>query len=391
MRIVLFKGQSRYGSLRLHADQLSAALNAAGHDAQTLDLVAPDADDQLNASIDPRPDCYFGFGGVGANIGRDGRSVYDLLGCVYASLYLDNPVHLIPRLSTVIDKHVVFVLDRSHKAFLEAWPGGSQLTKVVFMPPGANELPEPVDLSDEAFARRDIPLLFTGTYRGPPAAPWRDQPEGAVRSIMEEVARRMCADATLPILSALRATLKAVLKADLTPDLLGKFAPVLHQPQLYAEAYHRNALIEALGAAGVPITVYGVGWEPVAARHPSFTYGGEGSFEETLHLLRRARLVLNTNNGFVDGGHERVFTAMCGGAAVISDHTPYYAQAFKLGTELSTFKWARMNEAPAQIKALLADGTVLAAQARAGALKAKAEHTWGARAELIAQTIRDVR
>jgi glycosyltransferase involved in cell wall biosynthesis len=165
---------------------------------------------------------------------------------------------------------------------------------------------------------------------------------------------------------------------------------VLHQPQLYAEATHRNALIEVLGAAGAPITLYGVGWEPVVARFPSFTWGGEGSFEETLGLLRRARLVLNTNNGFVDGGHERVFTAMCGGAAVITDHTPYYAETFRLGAEISAFKWARMADAPGQIKALLADEAALAAQARAGAKRALAEHTWTARAELVAQTIREV-
>lgn len=72
MRFVLFKGQSRYGSLRLRADQLSAALAGAGHDAQTLDLVAPDANALLKASFEPRPDCYFGFGGVGSDIRANG-------------------------------------------------------------------------------------------------------------------------------------------------------------------------------------------------------------------------------------------------------------------------------------------------------------------------------
>lgn len=390
MRIVLYKGQSQYGSLRLHADQLARALADLGHDAVTVDLTTPDANDVLKASFTPRPDAFFAFGGVGADIQVNGASLYDLLGSVYATLHVDNPVHHIGRLSAKIGKHVAFFLDRSHLEFVRVWPGGANLAAAVFLPPGANELDAPADLSDEAFAKRDIPLLFTGTYRGAPGAPWRDQPEGAVKTIMEDVAQRLAADATLPILKALDAAFRQATKTPLTTDLLAKFAPVLSQPQMYAEATHRNALIETLGEAGTAIQVYGKGWGALTERFPSFTWGGEGSFEETLSLLRRARLVLNTNNGFVDGGHERVFTAMCGGAAVISDANPYYAEAFT-PDELATFQWKAKDAVPAQIAALLADETALAAQARAGAQKALSQHTWRARAQIIVETISAVR
>ena len=389
MRIVLYKGQSQYGSLRLHVDQLARALAELGHDALVVDLTAPDANDALKASFAPRPDAVFAFGGVGAEIQSNGVSLYDVLGCVYATLHVDNPVHHIGRLSARVGRHVAFFLDRSHLEFVRAWPGGAGLAATAFLPPGANELAEPADLSDAAFARRDIPLLFTGTYRGAPATPWRAQPEGAVKTIMEEVARRMAADARLPILKALDATLRQVLNAPLTPDLLGKFAPVLHQPQLYAEAFHRNALIEVLGEAGTPVCVYGLGWGALTERFASFAWGGEGSFEETLSLLRRARLVLNVNNGFVDGGHERVFTALCGGAAVLSDANPFYADAFT-PAELATYDWKKLDAVPGQIAALLADEAALAARARAGATRALAEHTWRARAQTIVETIRAV-
>lgn len=389
MRIVLYKGQSQYGSLRLHVDQLARALAELGHDAVVVDLTAPDANDALKAAFEPRPDAVFAFGGVGAEIQSNGVSLYDVLGCVYATLHVDNPVHHIGRLSARVGRHVAFFLDRSHLEFVRAWPGGAGLAATAFLPPGANELAEPADLSDAAFARRDIPLLFTGTYRGAPATPWRAQPEGAVKTIMEEVARRMAADARLPILKALDAALRQVVNAPLTPDLLGKFAPVLHQPQLYAEAFHRNALIEVLGEAGTPVCVYGLGWGALTERFASFAWGGEGSFEETLSLLRRARLVLNINNGFVDGGHERVFTALCGGAAVLSDANPFYADAFT-PAELATYDWGKMDAVPGQIAALLADEAALAARARAGALRALAEHTWRARAQTIVETIRAV-
>ena len=137
--------------------------------------------------------------------------------------------------------------------------------------------------------------------------------------------------------------------------------------------------------------VYGNGWPALADRYPSFKYGGVGSFEETLHLLRRTRVVLNTNNGFVAGGHERVFTAMCAGAAVFSDASRYYADAFKEGREIVTFAWNRLAEAPAQLQALVDDVPRAAKIARAGHARAMAEHRWSDRATRLVKAIRQAR
>ena len=149
-----------------------------------------------------------------------------------------------------------------------------------------------------------------------------------------------------------------------------------------------HCLDEALGGAGVPLHIWGNGWEPLAERHPSFVYGGTGSFAETLHTLRRARVVLNINNGFVAGGHERVFTAMCGGAAVFSDANRYYEEAFKDGREIATFAWPKLAAAPDQLMAL-ADNQARAGEiARAGAKRAMAEHRWSERAQRLVKAVK---
>jgi len=388
VRFILYKGQGQYGSLRLHIDELNAALVELGHESRIIDLVAEDAAAQLNASFQDPPDCYFGISGIGSDAMLDGASAYDRLGRPYAALYVDHPAHHLGRLSTPIARNIAFFLDRSHVQFMSAWSKGRSFAQLGFLPPGANELAEPPDLSDEAFARRDIPLLFTGTYRGPPAAPWRSEGESPARSVMEAMAQLMASDARLPLLDALRQTLTRLYKADLTPQLLEEFLPLLSQVQFFAEAYHRDRLLRTLGEAGVPLTVYGSGWEPLAAAYPSFSYGGVGSFEETLHLLRRARLVLNTNNGFVQGGHERVFTAMAAGAAVISDDNRYYQEAFKPGREIALFPWSKMAGVPGQIQGLLADPTALGAMARAGARRAMADHRWSSRAARLVKAVK---
>lgn len=390
MRFVLYKGQSQYGSLRLHITQLAEALGRQGHDVRTVDLMDEGGRAALDAALADPPDAFVGIGGVGADAANEAGSVYDQLGCVYASLYVDHPVHHVPRITAKIRRHVAFFLDRSHVQFVAGWPKAKGLSYLGFLPPGANELPEPVDTSDEAFSRRDIPLLFTGTYRGAPRPGWLEWEASPARDIAGEVAERMVADGRLPVLEALKASL-ADRGAALSPDLFDEFVPLLQAPQAFAEAWHRDALLHALGRAGAPLHVYGNGWEPLAAAYPSFAYGGVGSFEETLHLLRRARLVLNTNNGFVAGGHERVFTALCAGAAVFSDASRYYADAFKEGREIVTFAWNRLDAAPGQLLELMADTPALAAIARAGHKKAVAEHRWSDRAAKLVKAIKQAR
>ena len=387
MRIVLFKGQSQYGSLRLHADQLAAALLDQGHDIRTVDLAADDPIAAINAVLADPPEAFFGFSGVGGDLQVDGRSIYDALGVVYASLYVDHPLHHLARLSIPIQRKVALFLDRSHVQFMSAWGQGRSFRQIGFLPCGANQLGEPPDTSDAAFAARDIPLLFTGTYRGPPTAPWADWPQSPARELVQDMAGQMCADGRLAILDALKQSL-AKQGGALNSELLDQVAPLMQSVQAYAEAYHRDRLLNLLGAASVPVRVYGVGWEPMAVRYPSYDYGGVGSFEETLSLLRRTRLVLNTNNGFVAGGHERVFTAMSAGAAVLSDQSRYYAEAFKDGREIATFAWDALEAVPRQITSLLADEAGLAALARAGAKKALAEHQWRDRAARLVKTIK---
>lgn len=389
MRFVLIKGQSQYGSLRLHVDQLAEALATLGHETRIVDMTADDRQTQVNVVTSDPPDCFFSFGGVGADLKAGDQSAYDHLGVTFATLYVDHPVHHYTRLETKVGKSIAFFLDRSHLQFVNASPLARNFSLLGLMPPGANELSDPPDLSDEAFARRDIPLMFTGTYRGAPQAPWRQWPEGPARNLAESVAERMVADARLPILDALRQVLKS-LGAELTPQLFTDIAHLLSGPQFFAEAYHRDAVLNALGRAGLPLHIWGAGWEPLAERYPSLVYGGVGSFAETLHTLRRARVVLNINNGFVAGGHERVFTAMCAGAAVFSDGNRFYAEAFKEGREIVTFAWPQLASAPDRLAALAADPDRAAQVARAGARRAQADHRWTERAGRLVKAVKQV-
>jgi hypothetical protein len=377
MRLVMIKGRSQYGSLRLHVDQLAAALNGLGHDTAIIDLAEGGSLSPLVDALRIPTDCLFAFNGMACEIAVQ-QAIRDL-NLVYASVYVDHPVPPLSRLTLPIERQALFFLDRSHVQFMAAWGARYDYAHVGFLPPGANVLDEPVDTSEAAFAARDIPLLFTGTYRGAPTPMWAEWPDSPAREIVAATGLKMAADARLPIMDALRAVM-AERRAALSADLLASLGPLLVAAQQYAEAHQRHVVLTALGEAGAPITVYGNGWEALSARYPSIRHAGEGSFEETLRLLRRTRVVLNINNGFVAGGHERVFTAMSAGAAVFSESSRYYAEAFQSGVE-----------APAKLIALMADEPRQASIARAGHARAIAEHSWAARAAKIVSSVEAAR
>ena len=389
MRFVLAKGQSQYGSLRLHVDQMAAALQGLGHEVEVIDLMRPEGVAPLLMALSRPTDCYFTFNGVACEVAIDGAR-FERPPFLYASMHVDHPVHHLPRIASKISRHAIFFLDRSHVQFLIAWAAGApherRFSHIGFLPPGGNSLDQAPDLSDEAFADRDIDLMFTGTYRGAPQPSWAGWEDSAAKTLVGETAERMLANGQLALLDAVRATL-AHRKIRMSADLFEGLAPLLTAVQMFIEAAQRHVLLTQLGEAGVPLQLYGAGWEALCALYPSFRHGGVGSFEETLALLRRARLVLNANNGFVAGGHERVFTAMLGGAAVLSDSSRYYSDAFS-GKELATYGWDRLDRVPDQIATLLSDPAGLAAQARAGAQKAAAEHSWTARAQALIKAIK---
>ncbi len=388
MRLVLAKGRSQYGSLRLHIDQLAAALSGLGHETVVVDLIDAEPMRAVNAAMAVRTDALISFNGMLHEFAAG--DFMSQSGSVFASFYVDHPVHHLTRLQSRIPRPALFFLDATHIAFMKAWADPGAIGSGGLLPPGANELDEAPAVSDEAFARRNIPLLFSGTYRGEPAQAWRGWPDSPATQIVTQTADRMAADGGLPLLGALDATLTAR-GASLSSDVLRAITPLLPAVQQFAEAYHRHAVLTALGAAEVPVQVYGLGWEPLCAIYPSFQYGGVGSFEETLHLLRRARIVLSINNGFVAGGHERVFTAMRAGACVFSEASAYYADAFDDGQEMATYGLDSLDRMPGRLLDLVADLPVQAAIARAGYQRATAEHRWQARAAALIQAIEAAR
>lgn len=383
--VVLLKGAGQYGSLRLHIDQAAAAFRALGYDTVILDF-SSDAWRQDMARIAGPVTLIFSVSILGESR-FDGKTLAELLNTQHVVMHVDHPGWHLPRFEGTPAEAIVLTLDQTHSDFITRWFGPGRFRHLEVVPPGANRLVEPQDRdADDFAARRDIPVLFTGTFRGLPKPQWQDMGSSPALDLFKQIF-----DAAADI-AASHDTLPAEAALDLACTAFGidpdhpMTREVLRYSFWLSEYMHSTRRFEALkqlSKAGVNVHIYGAGFEGQMYRFKSFTYGGVGSFLETLSLLQRARVVLNTNTHFVSGGHERVFAAMAAGAAVVSDVSTWYQDAFEDGREIALYRWTKPDDLAHKIADLLADPARTYAMAAAGHQRVETAHLWTHRAARI--------
>lgn len=142
-------------------------------------------------------------------------------------------------------------------------------------------------------------------------------------------------------------------------------------------AKFRLRIIESLVNAGIPVTVYGNGWETLDVfHHPDFVYKGLIAPEEGIRLMEESKIVLNHMAWFKCGASERIFEAMLQGAISVTDDSEYLRAHFTDSVDIKFFDLSQPETLPDIIHALLIDQTMSESIRRTAYEKAAAHHTW---------------
>ena len=145
----------------------------------------------------------------------------------------------------------------------------------------------------------------------------------------------------------------------------------------------RERFFAAAAKVGLPLTVYGNGYDGVLDRYPNIDYRGTGDAYATPDLMAKSRIVISHNSNFGEGIHERVPTAMVAGAVAATDTSAYYREHYAAGEDIALYRWQHLEEDLAGIRDLLADGEKLFRMAKAGQKKALAQDRWQNRIEIV--------
>lgn len=121
------------------------------------------------------------------------------------------------------------------------------------------------------------------------------------------------------------------LEETLTPDLptgLNR-KQLLRLMDLYLKGKKRVELLQNLN--GIPIDLFGGGdsWKDILRDAcPHVTIHPEVNISKANDIMSQAKVILNSCSSIKDGGHERIFSALSYGAAVVTKSTPYLYDSF---------------------------------------------------------------
>lgn len=389
MRAVMVKGASAYDGTRLFIDEAASAFRRAGHEVEIVDLtLEADAWAALERAGSRPCDLLFSINILGESRRADGRSAAEVVGAPHVVWHVDYVLSQEPRLKATPRETAMLLIDHSQVDALNSVMGPDRYAHVGFCAHAAVGEAAAEDPDVETFqARRDIPILLSCTLTRPGAPLWADLAP-RIRAVFDDAFDLAMARDWMRPLDALD---QAMAARGLTAKTLG-----ITQGRLAAAALdvqvrltRRFAFVRALAKTGLPVHIRGRGWERDLYRFgKAAVFGGEATMAEVAGLMARSRIVLNTNGNFGEGSHERPLSALLAGAAVLTDDSRFYAEAFGPDEGLVRFRWSDLDGAMAALGDLNADPARAHGLARAGQARVRAEHLWDHRVPVILQAAR---
>jgi hypothetical protein len=388
LKVVLLKGCSQYGALRHGIDDMAKGFAAHGDDPTVVDLAGVEDGEKLSALLErQRPaDLVFSFNILGGYRDKRGRTVSDLVDAPHVVMCVDYPLVHLSRLLDTPPATAILTVDPSHVQVIDDFFGAEHFAFVGFCPHAAFGEPQPLPATAEEFLSiRPTPVLCPMSYYAPPPPPWRNYPD-VMRKVFTAAAEFALTEEWVPPLAALdRALIAGGIdfsdpnhRKDLT--VVRTLAEEVNE---WVRAVRRQRLFEAAAKVGLPLTVYGNGYDGALARYRNIDCRGPLEAPALLREMGKSRMVVNVNANFGRGMHERVPTAMVAGAVAATDTSAYYREHYATGEDIALFRWQHLEEDLAGIRDLLDDGEALFRMAKAGQKKALAQDRWQNRIEIV--------
>jgi hypothetical protein len=391
VRILIIKGQSQYDGTRLFADHAAAAFARRGHDVEVLDAAAHETLEAPIAAYTPGSplDLIFTINIAGEFRDARGRTLSDLYAAPHVVWHTDYVFSQAPRVRGTPKTTALLVVDPTQAEGVRKLYGDDRFDHLAFFPHPAMGEPAPDDASLAAFCEaRPIEVLWAGTFQKP-ASPWEGVP-APTQAVLNEALERALAVEWMAPLEALDAALTAR-GVDLDDPGVRMAREAASLVDIEVRRTRRFEFLKAVAKLGLKLHICGAGWESQIYRFKGATYEGPAPMTRVLDLMRRSRLVLNTNGNFGGGSHERPFSASLAGAATFSDRSRYYDEVFEPGVNIELFGWRDLDGGMAALQALAADPERCFAYARGAKALTLAGHTWDRRIDQILEAAAAVR
>ncbi|MGN0342147.1 MAG: glycosyltransferase [Roseburia sp.] len=324
------------------------------------------------------------FNNLGFNMElTEGKNIWDELGIWCVNILMDHPFCHKAALDQAPAHSIVLCPDRNHVRYLQRFY--PQISMMGYLPHGGKAL----QVTPKPIVERSIDVIYAGGLSKDFAIQIRPdftQFSFDAKKIGEEAYQDMLRNPHKTTEQALEEALLAN-GVCLTEQELCDTIKKLHYVDLLITSYYREKVVQKLVESGVPLTLYGTGWEHCSwITNPNVDYRGRISADAVVEQMQNAKIVLSTMTWFKDGTHDRVFNGMLAGAVAVTDSSVYMKETFT-EDELVMFELEEIDELGERVKALLSSPERMQQIADRGRKAANAKHTWAARAHELSEDL----
>lgn len=233
---------------------------------------------------------------------------------------------------------------------------------------------------------RPLDVVFCATNYGFPYRSWRNEDSKfyGLRKLLDDVADDLIFSPHRTIFDAFKNVLK---KRGMEDENAMKLClPLFSLMYFYLRTYRRIKCIEMMAKSKIKIDVYGGNWNKVPFADKLNIHGAI-DYSQSLEVYSNAKIVLNECATFDDGIHDRVFSAMLNGAAVVSDYSTCFDKEFVIGEEIETYEWNKIEEMPNIVASMLFDDKKRQWMIEKAHERASRNYTWANRAMQIVEIV----
>ncbi len=290
--------------------------------------------------------------------------------------YVDHPLWFSGRINRLREQHCI-VADDDWKGYVDRHCQLSYEADVV-MPAGVEGIH-----SKTPFKERKYPVVFCGSYRNclDILRGIKEQRE-SFAIFLNHMIEEGLKYPSLTIEDIYNRTLE-YFKFPLEDDEeYTEFLSACGDVESYLRGYYRERAIKLLLEAGIPVEVYGEGWEQLDCNRKELLHcHAPLDYREMLDVFADAKIVINVMPWAKAGFHDRIACGMLNGALVVSDETRYMREEHLHEDKLILYSLQEIQEMPQKVAYYLEHLDEAAGIAQKGYQWARENHTWKNRAE----------
>lgn len=373
-KVCFLVNYNQYESKRHFTEKLAEALNRANVETKIVDVDESTVGSTLiDEIIEYTPDFTASFNSFTPL--PDNTYLWDYTEIPHLSLLLDPSLYSVNLIESPYS--VIACVDQADCYGLST----QGFDRILFIPHAVE-----VDLFEEPPEEKEYDVVFIGScydYETMRSA-WKHQLSELEQSVLEEASELFLSNSEIPLYEALMSVWGQKQSGDNEVDFLGLFA-YLDQ---YTRGVDRVELVRSINDAKVH--VFGElfeddpsatkGWQEMLAGKENIVFHEPLDYEESLKVLQKSKICLNSSPFFKHGAHERIFAGFACGAAVLTTENPFLSSIFKDGESIIFYRskeWEKVNE---KINYYLENEDARSALVESGQHKVKSDHTWDHRA-----------